>query len=77
MERMRCGWYALIARIVLAESDEGSAGSMTEFLQMDISLQGTGSGGVDFFLWHADAHADPFYQSETRLDLVLWDGRHT
>lgn len=68
------GWYwVALARMVLA--DEASAGP--EFLQMDLALTDAdaatdaSAGAADFFLWHADAHADPFYQSETRPGLLI------
>ena len=56
---------ALILCAAEIRPDEGSPG----FLQMDLSLvlqePSTAAVGssVGFFLWHADAHVDPFYQS--------------
>ena len=88
----RCLGSALILSCLCSAEirDEGSPG----FLQMDLSLVGPSQqpvqqpstavdrSSVGFFLWHADAHVDPFYTSVPRNEengptrLVRFKGRN-
>ena len=57
--------FAFLGVLAEIHPDEGKI----DFLQMDLTLQlpaETVQG--DFFLWHADAHVDPFYRSEPALN---------
>ena len=47
-----------------------------QFLQMDLALAKPTANSPEaprqMFLWHADAHIDPFYQTETRTGNAGW-----